>query len=153
MDRIDRDLIAALSTNGRATYQELGDLVRLSANSVAERVRRLRRDGVIAHFSAVIDEKALGMHLGVLSDIKLHDGVERIVFAESLTHVPQVIGAVRLTGQYDYQLHIVCRDTAELEGVIEDLKRDYGVASVNSRLILREVPVDKAKLLSAIPFR
>lgn len=108
MDRIDRELISALSTNGRATYQELGDLVRLSANSVAERVRRLQRDGVITGFAAVIDEKALGMQLAVRSDIKLHGGVERIEFAESLTRVPQVIGAVRLTGEYDYQLHIVC---------------------------------------------
>lgn len=153
MDRIDRELISALSTNGRATYQELGDLVRLSANSVAERVRRLQRDGVITGFAAVIDEKALGMQLAVRSDIKLHGGVERIEFAESLTRVPQVIGAVRLTGEYDYQLHIVCRDTAELESVVEELKRNYGVANVNSRLILREVPVDKAKLLTALPWR
>lgn len=147
MDRIDRELVTALSHNGRATFQELGALVRLSANTVADRVRRLQRDGVIAGFSAVIDELALGKSLGVISDVKLRDGVERVAFAESLTHIPQVIGALRLTGEYDYQLHIVCGDAAELESVVDRLKHDYEVASVNSRLILREVPVDKAKLL------
>lgn len=147
MDRIDRELVTALSHNGRATFQELGALVRLSANTVADRVRRLQRDGVIAGFSAVIDELALGKGLGVISDVKLRDGVERVAFAESLTHIPQVIGALRLTGEYDYQLHIVCGDAAELESVVDRLKHDYEVASVNSRLILREVPVDKAKLL------
>lgn len=147
MDRIDRELVTALSHNGRATFQELGALVRLSANTVADRVRRLQRDGVIAGFSAVIDELALGKGLGVISDVKLREGVERVAFAESLTHIPQVIGALRLTGEYDYQLHIVCGDAAELESVVDRLKHDYEVASVNSRLILREVPVDKAKLL------
>lgn len=137
-------------TVGCATYQELGEHVRLSANTVADRVRRLRRDGVLTGFAAVIDEKALGMELGVLSDLKLKEGVSRVAFAESLTHVPQVIGALRLTGEYDYQLHIVCRSTTELESVIERLKGEFDVATVNSRLILREVPVDKAKLLAAI---
>lgn len=89
-------------TVGCATYQELGEHVRLSANTVADRVRRLRRDGVLTGFAAVIDEKALGMELGVLSDLKLKEGVSRVAFAESLTHVPQVIGALRLTGEYDY---------------------------------------------------
>lgn len=150
LDRIDRELVRVLSADGRATFSELGQHVRLSANTVAERVRRLQREGVIGGFSAVIDEKALGKHIGVLSDIQLRDGVERVAFAEALTHVPQVIGALRLTGVYDYQLHIVCADTVELEGVIELLKRDHGVQAVNSRLILREVPVDKAKLLQGM---
>ncbi|GAA1801546.1 Lrp/AsnC family transcriptional regulator [Nostocoides veronense] len=150
MDRIDVQLATALSHNGRATFQELGALVRLSANTVADRVRRLQREGVIAGFSAVIDERALGKTLGVLSDIKLREGVERVAFAESLTHIPQVIGALRLTGEYDYQLHIVCQDPAEFEGLVDRLKHDYGVASLNSRLILREVPVDKAKLLQVV---
>ena len=146
MDRIDRDLATALSHNGRATFQELGALVRLSPNTVADRVQR---DGIIAGFTAVIDETKLGKDLGVLSDVKLREGVERVAFAESLTHVPQVIGALRLTGEYDYQLHIVCGDPTEFEGLVDRLKRDYGVASLNSRLILREVSVDKAKLLQA----
>lgn len=149
MDRIDRDLATAFSHNGRATFQELGALVRLSPNTVADRVRRLQRDGIIAGFTAVIDETKLGKDLGVLSDVKLREGVERVAFAESLTHVPQVIGALRLTGEYDYQLHIVCGDPTEFEGLVDRLKRDYGVASLSSRLILREVPVDKAKLLQA----
>lgn len=62
----------------------------------------------------------------MLSDVKLREGVERVAFAESLTHVPQVIGALRLTGEYDYQLHIVCGDPTEFEGLVDRLKRDYG---------------------------
>lgn len=150
LDRIDRELVGLLSVDGRATFSDLGKQVRLSANTVAERVRRLQKEGVISGFAAVLDEQALGKNIGVLSDIQLKDGVERVAFAEALTHVPQVIGALRLTGTYDYQLHIVCTDTTELEGVIELLKRDHGVRAVNSRLILREVPVDKAKLLQTI---
>ncbi|MFD7074451.1 Lrp/AsnC family transcriptional regulator [Nocardioides sp. NPDC059952] len=149
LDRIDKMLLTTLATDGRATYAELAHQVHLSANSVAERVRRLRREGVIQHFGVTLDPVALGKPLGVLSDIKLREGVERVAFAESLTAVPQVIGALRLTGENDYQLHIVAADTAELETVIDRLKRDFGVAAVNSRLILREVPVDVTQVLGS----
>lgn len=44
----------------------------------------------------------------------------------------------------------MCQDPAEFEGLVDLLKHDYGVASLNSRLILREVPVDKAKLLQVV---
>lgn len=151
LDWLDRALIAELSRDGRASYQQLSQTVGLAPNTVADRMRRLRESGVIAGTAVVIDERVLGLELGVLSDVKLHDGVSRVEFAESLTKVAQVIGALRLTGEYDYQLHIVCSGATELESVIERLKSDYGVASVNSRLILREVPVDKAKLLDVIP--
>lgn len=148
---IDRAIISELSQNGRASYQQLSHAVGLAPNTVADRMRRLRDSGVITGSAVVIDERALGLELGVLSDIKLHDGVSRVDFAQSLTKVPQVIGALRLTGEYDYQLHIVCPGASELESVIDELKSEYGVASVNSRLILREVPVDKAKLLDIVP--
>ncbi|WP_081994163.1 AsnC family transcriptional regulator [Kocuria sp. ZOR0020] len=127
-------MISELSRNGRASYQPLSHAVGLAPNTVAERMRRHREGGVITDSTVVIDERALGLELGVLSDIKLHEAVSRVDFAESLTKVPQVVGALRLTGEYDYQLHIVCSG-----------------ASVNSRLILREVPVDKAKLLDIVP--
>ena len=42
MDAIDRVLIKELLGDARVTYQELGRAARLSANTVADRVRRLR---------------------------------------------------------------------------------------------------------------
>ena len=54
-------------TVGCATYQELGEHVRLSANTVADRVRRLRRDGVLTGFAAVIDEKAWTKHMAAFA--------------------------------------------------------------------------------------
>lgn len=149
MDDIDRRLLTELSHNGRATYQELATLVHLSSNSVSERLHKLQREGILVGFTTVIDATKLGRTLGIMSDIRLRDGVDRVSFAQSLTKVPQVIEALRVTGEYDYLLRMACTDTAELDHVIDLLKHDYGVASVNSRLIIREVSADPAKLLTA----
>ncbi|MGW1291202.1 Lrp/AsnC family transcriptional regulator [Streptomyces sp. NPDC002586] len=55
MDRIDRQILALLLVDGRATYQELGRQVRLSANTVADRVRRLQSAGVVRGYRAELN--------------------------------------------------------------------------------------------------
>jgi Lrp/AsnC family transcriptional regulator, leucine-responsive regulatory protein len=147
MDQIDRDLLAALLVDGRATYQDLGRKVRLSANSVAERVKRLQSSGVVTGFRAELDLAALGRSLTLLSDVRLREGVDRGEFLAGLATVPQVVSAMHITGEYDYELRVVCAHSAEFESVVDLLKRDHGVRELRSRLLLREVPLGPAGLL------
>ena len=147
MDRIDRELLRLLLEDGRATYQELGRSVRLSANTVAERVRRLRDTGVLRGFSADLDLAVLGHGLTLLSDVRLREGTDRSEFETGLATVGQVVSAMRLTGEYDYQLRIACVDSGEFETVVDGLKRDHGVRELRSRLLLHEVPLGPRALL------
>ena len=147
MDRTDRDLLKALLADGRASYQELGRRVHLSPNTVAERVKRLRRSGVLTGFHAALDVAALGRPMTLLSDVRLSQGTARADFERRLAAVPQVVSAAHVTGDYDYELRIVCADAAEVEDVLGALKDAHGVREFRSRLLLSEVSFGPAKLL------
>jgi Lrp/AsnC family transcriptional regulator, leucine-responsive regulatory protein len=147
IDQIDRQLLALLLTDGRATYQELGRQVRLSANTVAERVRRLRTSGVIGGYRAELNLDAFGRSMHMISDIRLRETVDRKGFEDQLHEVPQVVGAMRVTGEYDYQLRIACLDPHEFETVIDRLKAQLGVRAAHSRLMLHEVPLGPERIL------
>jgi Lrp/AsnC family leucine-responsive transcriptional regulator len=149
VDTIDRQLITVLLHDARASYQELGRAVRLSANRVADRVRRLRASGVLRGYHAEVDLTALGRGLTLLSDVRLRETMDRREFERDLRAVPQVIAAMRLTGEYDYQLRVVCADAAEFEVIIDQLKRDHGVRELRSRLLLHEVHLGVERLLNA----
>ena len=149
MDQIDRALLRLLHTDGRATYNDLGKQVRLSANTVADRVRRLRAGGVISGIHADLDPTALGRTLHMVSDIRLRESTSRADFERGLTDVPQVVSGARLTGDFDYQLRLACLDAAEFEQTIDLLKRDHGVLQVRSRLVLHDIPLDSTRLLDA----
>ncbi|HWC82087.1 MAG TPA: Lrp/AsnC family transcriptional regulator [Pseudonocardiaceae bacterium] len=149
MDRIDRQLLGVLLDDGRATYQELGRRVRLSANTVADRVRRLRRSGMIRGYHAELDLSVLGRGMQMLSDVRLREGVDRAGFEQQLEQVPQVAAAMRITGEYDYELRVVCVDAREFETVIDRLKRELGVRELRSRLLLHEVPLGRDRILDA----
>ena len=147
IDRIDRELLALLLEDGRATYQELGRRVRLSANTVAERVRRLRAAGVINGYRAQLNLEAFGRAMNLVSDVRLREGMNRQAFEDQLHEVPQVVGAMRMTGEYDYQLQMACTDAREFEHVVDRLKAELGVREVRSRLMLHEVPLGPERLL------
>ncbi len=47
MDAIDRKILGALAEDAGRSYVELSEIVHLSAPAVHDRVKRLKRDGVI----------------------------------------------------------------------------------------------------------
>jgi Lrp/AsnC family transcriptional regulator, leucine-responsive regulatory protein len=146
MDEIDRALRVALSDDGRLSYQQLAALVHLSANSTADRVRRLRQSGVLAGFHAELDLAALGHTLHSLTDINLKESVDRHEFERALNGVPQVLSAVHTTGELDYQLRIVSRNTDELQSVLDTLQK-LGTRDVQSRIVLGETTYEASRLL------
>lgn len=146
LDRIDRDLLRHLVTDGRATYQELSGAVRLSANTVADRVRRLRSSGVILGYRAELDPVALGRPLAMVSEIRLGEKVVRHEFAAGLREIPQVVSGSRLTGDYDYELRLACRDAAEFESIVDELRARHGVVAIRSRMVLHDLQVDPSGL-------
>jgi Lrp/AsnC family transcriptional regulator, leucine-responsive regulatory protein len=146
IDGLDRELATALVHDGRLTYQELARIVNLSANSTADRVRRLQHAGVILGYHAELSLAALGRGLGALSDIKLKDEIDRRDFERHLVKLPQVLSATHTTGEFDYQLRLACTDTADLEQVTDDL-RWLGVREIQSRIVLGEVVFDPTRAL------
>jgi Lrp/AsnC family leucine-responsive transcriptional regulator len=147
LDDLDRRILSVLVNDGRATYQEIARAVRLSANATAERVRRLRESGVLRGYRAELDLAALGRGLVSLSDVRLREDTLNSDFQRELHVVPQIVTAVRTTGEYDYQLRVVCTGTEELEEVVERLKREHGVRDVRSRIVLREIELDPTRSL------
>jgi Lrp/AsnC family leucine-responsive transcriptional regulator len=139
MDRIDRDLLGHLAKDGRLSFRELGEHVHLSANAVAERVRRLQSAGVIRHIRASIDPGALGRTLEAQIEVKLQSDVAALDFETALRHMPQVLSATLMTGSFDYAVRVACIDRDELMQVTEMLRQKTGVRDTYTRLVLREV--------------
>ncbi len=146
LDDIDRELVRLLVSDARLTYQQLAQAVHLSANSTADRVRRLRSGGIVAGYHAELDLARLGRTLVAVTDVKLKETEGRVRFESDLEGVPAVLGAVHTTGEYDYQLRIASTGTADLEAVLDTLRR-LGAAEHHSRIVLSERVYDPARLL------
>ena len=141
MDRIDREILGVLAADGRRSYREIGEAVHLSANAVAERMRRLLSEGVVRAIRADIDPGAVGRPLEAQIDVKLRPDTSAEAFERVLPGLPQVVSATLMTGTYDYVLRVACTDRADLVQVTETLRSRGGALETYSRVMLREVPL------------
>jgi len=141
MDQIDRQLVELLKNDARLSYRELGESVFLSANTVADRVRRLIHDKVLLGFHAEVNLAAIELPLQALIDIKLLHTTSAVQFEAAIATIPGIIEATLMTGSSDYMLRVACSDQADLVRLIEDLRVRAGVQDTFSRVILRRIPV------------
>ena len=139
-DPIDRALVEALCIDGRASYQELGRTIGLSATATADRVRRLVRTGVIRGFRAVVDAEQVGRTVEAAIDVRLQLGTDREEFVVALRAQPAVVEAVHVTGHFDYQLRVLCAGTTELDAILGSLKSSELVIETQTRLMLHRIP-------------
>ena len=140
MDAVDSEILRLLREDGRLSWRDLGAAVGLSANAAADRVRRLRRAGVITGFVALVDPAAGGRALEALVGVTLAPGTDSDAFAVAVSRLETVTEVLHLAGAPDYQLRVSCRDTAELDILLRALRLRAGAADTETTIILRSGP-------------
>lgn len=139
LDEIDSRILEEVRLDARISYRDLAEKVDLSANAVADRLRRLVKSGVITGFHAAVDNVAAGRGMLALIDLKLGANQTRAGFEEALRGIPGVLSAMLMTGKSDYQLRVACRDAADLDALIGTLRERAGAVDTYSHVVLREL--------------
>jgi Lrp/AsnC family leucine-responsive transcriptional regulator len=114
--------------------------VGLSANAAADRVRRLRDQGIVKGFAALVDPAAGGRGLEALVGVTLMPGTDSDEFARLAVKLHPVSEVLHLAGAPDYMLRVNCRDTAELDALLRTLRLRLGASDTDTTLILRSGP-------------
>lgn len=136
MDDIDHQILSLLVEDGRRTYDDIGARVSLSAPSVKRRVDRLRREGTLRGFTAVLDDAAMGWGTEALVELFYAPGTLLDEVAGRLARVPEVVEAWSITGEADAIARVRTRDNADLERVIMDLQRDGVLVRTRSQVVM-----------------
>jgi DNA-binding Lrp family transcriptional regulator len=136
VNNIDHQILALLVEDGRRTYDDIAARVSLSAPSVKRRVDRLRADGTLRGFTAVLDDVAMGWGTEALVELFYAPGTLLDEVASRLSRVPEVVEAWSITGEADAIARVRTRDNADLERVIMDLQRDGVLERTRSQVVM-----------------
>jgi Lrp/AsnC family leucine-responsive transcriptional regulator len=118
LDRTDTALLAELQADARLSLAELGRRVGLSSPAVADRLRRLESDGVIAAYRTEVTPVALGLTL--TSIIRVRPSPRQLAqVAELARAAPEVVECHRITGEDCYFVKAHVRDVQHLEELID----------------------------------
>jgi len=89
MDHLDKQILALLVEDARRTYDDIGRRVNLSAPSVKRRVDRLRENGALEGFTAVVDHGAMGWNTEALVELFFQAGTTLDRVAKTLREHPR----------------------------------------------------------------
>lgn len=151
LDEFDRRLLAAIQRDGALTHAQLGERAHLSGSQCSRRLQRLAAAGVIDHYAAILDPRALGLGVAAYVSITLrsHSDEDIKAFRQRVLELPEVLECAKITGTADYMLKIVAEDLEQYDAILTDnFLRAGDVSSVRSNIVLEQM-----KMTTALPLR
>ena len=153
LDKLDKQILSTLQANGRATYDQIADLVGLSPSAVLRRVKRLETEGVIDRYVALLRPEQVGLGLMAHINVRLEKSPEsqqrnpRDLFRASVQTWPEVVECDALSGEMDYFLKVLVRDmSAYSHFVMVTLLMHPSVQDCRTSFVL-----DRIKGTTAVP--
>ena len=138
-DDLDRQILAQLGENARASFADLGAAVGLSAPAVKRRVDRLVADGVIRGFTVVLDDEAVGAGTEAFVELYCRSRTNPGDIREMVAGSPRIVEAYTVTGDADALLHIKTSSPAELEAVVEQVRAHQNAERTRTTIVLSRV--------------
>jgi DNA-binding Lrp family transcriptional regulator len=147
VDELDRQILAALVEDARATYAEVGSQVGLSAPAVKRRVDKLLASGAITGFAAQVDPTALGWTTEAYVELFCQGRTSPADIAATVAKHPEVTDACTITGDADALLHIRASDVRHFERVMERIGAEPFVVRTRSVIVLSRL-VNRNRLVA-----
>jgi DNA-binding Lrp family transcriptional regulator len=135
LDDKDRRLLTLLAEDATISYAQLGQLVHLSAPAVHERVKRMKREGVVAQTVARIDGRKIGRPLLAFVHAHTSDYAATRQLIE-LQKFPEVEEIHTVTGEAAMLLKVRTRDAQELERLLAKIHGIEGISGTRSYITL-----------------
>ena len=142
MNKVDIEILKALVRNSRASLQEIGAQVGLSATPCWNRIKRMEESGVIEGYTVRLNAEALGYADSVIVQVTLDSHTDSTLenFGRALEEIPEVVEAYLVSGDYDYYVRIAVRDTRDYERLLrERLYKIPGIRHSKSSFVLRRL--------------
>ena len=122
VDELDSAIVEHLQRDARQTNRELARTLGIAPSTCLERVRLLRRRGVINGFTAQVELGALGRHVQALIAVQVRPLSRRVIddFHDSMIANPEVLAVFVLAGGDDFVVHVAVQDVEHLQAFLLD---------------------------------
>jgi DNA-binding Lrp family transcriptional regulator len=140
LDEVDRAMLRVLCDDGRVSMLELANRLGISRGNAYARFERLRRDGVLAGFTARVDTRRLGLTVAAFVNVRIEQQSWQTI-RKQLLAIDEVEYAALTTGGSDFVVLVRAASVETLRDVVlERLRQVPGVRTTFTTLILDEHP-------------
>ncbi len=145
MDELDSAIVTELQRDGRQTNRELARRLGIAPSTCLERVRLLRRRGVILGFRAVVSPAALDRRVEAFVSTRLRPLDRAVIdgFKQAVIELPEVVAVYVVAGDEDFLIHVSVPDLDHLHAFLVDrLAPRREVVTFRSQIVYQSVHKD-----------
>jgi Lrp/AsnC family transcriptional regulator, leucine-responsive regulatory protein len=141
LDQTDLRILEILQKNGRIPNKDIAAVIGKSNSRVFERIKRLKHEGYIRKFIAVLDPKLIERGFIVYALVRLKELSNKMFmnFERQIAEMDEVMECYHMSGECDYMLKIAVRGMDSYnEFLINRLSGISEVDTVKSNFVVRE---------------
>lgn len=150
LDDLDRRILTLFTEQPQVGVLGASRELGVARGTVQARLDRLQARGVIRSWAPQLDPAAMGYPVSAFCTLEIRQGRGHTPVVEHLSAIPEVLEAHTITGAGDLFIHVVARDNADLQRVIDAVVDDRHVVRANTaislatRIPLRTLPLVEA---------
>lgn len=138
IDESDRRIVRSLLADARTPFQQIARELNVHPSTIAYRIRKLFKSGVIKKFTVLVDWRKLGKNVEAAI---LIDAAQRDVrgLAERLSSLEEVIEVHSVAGYHDLLIMVVASDMDEFRRFLEDkLGKIPEIEKINTAIVMED---------------
>jgi Lrp/AsnC family transcriptional regulator for asnA, asnC and gidA len=139
VDALDLKILKMLQEDGRRSFTEIAEKLKLSESTIRKRVQALQKKEVIKKFTIEIDPFKIGIRTVAIVGVDV-DPTKLLEAAQKLCEIKEVRSVATSTGDHMVMTEIWTRDGRELTKLIsEKIGRIDGVKKICPAIILEKL--------------
>lgn len=139
VDEVDRRIVQELVRDGRLSVSALAQLVNISRANAYSRLERLKDNGVLTGFTALVDPLRIGLTTSAYVALTVRQNTWRDL-TQRLREVPEVVHMALVGGDVDVMLLVRTQDNEALRNFVFDvLQAIPGVLSTRTLLVFEDL--------------
>lgn len=139
MDITDIKILELLQSNSRISISEISKKVNMSLSAVSERLKKLESCDVIKQYTVILNPAFLGKDLSVIMNINLERPENTEDFLTFVSNEDEILECHYITGEFDYALKIITKNTFSLEKIMNKIKSIPGIKKTQTNVVLSSV--------------
>jgi len=141
LDELDKKLLTILQDDARASASEIARRTGFNENTIRYRIDRLKKNGVIKEFTALLNPRMIGLPIAAIMMIttepnSLKDVFEKLAMLEETKHILQA------TGKHDLIVVAHYKDMNTMNDASQKIKSIAGVKEAEIHLATGMIKVD-----------
>ncbi|MBI2259425.1 MAG: Lrp/AsnC family transcriptional regulator [Flavobacteriia bacterium] len=142
IDSKDLLILKSLQEDSEISNKEVAHSAGLSISTIFERIKKMKRAGIIKKQVYLLNKKKLGFNLVVIISVSLKNHTKEYIheFMEEMKKHPEIVECHHISGGFDFSLKVVAKNIEKYqEFMLNKISQIRSIGHIESYFVMQEV--------------